>query len=81
MMKAGVSACLCTLWQLHDSGSASFGGSFYRALLGGATLGTALTAARTALLGSHPITWANYVLYGDPALRLLGRESTNKNAS
>lgn len=76
LMMAGVPAYLCTIAELHDSGSAAFSSAFYRAVLGGATLGMAVTAARTALLGLHPLTWANYVLYGDPALCLCGaRES------
>ena len=72
LMLAGVPAYLCTLAELQDTGSAAFSVAFYRAVLGGATLGGAVTAARTALLGRHPITWANYVLYGDPALILCG---------
>jgi len=72
LMLAGVPAYLCTIAELHDSGSAAFSSAFYRAILGGATLGMAVTAARTALLGRHPVTWANYVLYGDPALCLCG---------
>jgi len=75
LMLAGVPAYLCTLAELHDAGSADFSLAFYGAVLGGATLGAALTAARTALLGRHPITWANYVLYGDPALTLCGSSS------
>ncbi len=77
LMLAGVPAYLCTLAELHDAGSADFSLAFYRAVLGGATLGAAVTAARTALLGRHPITWANYVLYGDPALTLCGSSSAH----
>ncbi|MFH1689420.1 MAG: CHAT domain-containing protein [Candidatus Eisenbacteria bacterium] len=77
LMLAGVPAYMCTLAELHDSGSAAFSSSFYRAVLKGATLGRAITAARTALLGRHPVTWANYVLYGDPALSLCGAPDTN----
>jgi len=80
LMLAGVPAYLCTLAELHDTGSADFSAAFYRAILGGATLGVAVTAARSALLGRHPITWANYVLYGDPALTLCGRSSTHSPA-
>jgi CHAT domain-containing protein len=79
-MLAGVPAYLCTLAELHDAGSADFSVAFYRAVLGGATLGRAVTAARTALLGRHPITWANYVLYGDPALTLCGSLSAHSPA-
>jgi hypothetical protein len=77
IMRAGAGAYLCTLWQLHDAGSADFSAAFYRSLLGGATLGTAITAARTALLGEHPMTWANYILYGDPALRPVPAQRTS----
>jgi CHAT domain-containing protein len=78
LMLAGVPAYLCTIAELHDAGSAAFSGAFYRAVLGGGTLGSAVTAARTALLGSHPIIWANYVLYGDPALTLCGSHLSAK---
>lgn len=77
LMLAGVPAYLCTLAELHDAGSGDFSVAFYKALLGGATLGAAVTAARTALLGRHPVTWANYVLYGDPALALCGTFSAH----
>jgi hypothetical protein len=80
LMLAGVPAYLCTLAELHDEGSAAFSASFYRAVLGGATLGRAVTAARGALMGRHPVTWANYVLYGDPALTLCGANSAPLSA-
>lgn len=80
LMLAGVPAYLCTIAELHDAGSAAFSGAFYRAVLGGGTLGSAVTAARTALLGRHPITWANYVLYGDPALILCGGSTAHPPA-
>ncbi len=67
----GVPAYLGTLWELHDVGSARFAESFYRALAAGSTLAAAVTKARESLLDAHPITWANYVLYGDPAVRLV----------
>lgn len=72
-LRQGVGAYVGTLWELHDAGSAAFAASFYRALVKGSTLGAAVTAARNAVLDAHPFTWANYVLYGDPALRALDR--------
>jgi CHAT domain-containing protein len=80
LMLAGVPAYLCTLAELHDEGSAAFSASFYRAVLRGATLGRAVSAARTALMGRHPVTWANYVLYGDPALVLFGASTAPLSA-
>jgi len=80
LMRAGVPAYLCSIAELHDAGSAAFSVAFYRAVLSGATLGGALTVARTALFGRHPITWANYVLYGDPALILWRSPSAHSPA-
>jgi hypothetical protein len=73
LLRQGVGAYLGTLWELHDAGSAAFASSFYRALTAGATLGAAVTAARNSVFDAHPFTWANYVLYGDPALRAVDR--------
>ena len=70
LMRQGVTSYLCTLSELNDGGSAAFSATFYRALTGGATLASALTKARASLMGIHPVTWANYVLYGDPIARL-----------
>ncbi len=70
-LEAGVAAYVGTNWDLHDAGSAAFADAFYRALVGGSTLAQAVSAARSALFGAHPLAWANYVLYGDPTLRLV----------
>lgn len=70
MLRLGVSSYVCALSELHDRGSAAFSLAFYRAALSGATLAGALNRARQTLMGSYPVTWANYVLYGDPAARL-----------
>lgn len=70
MLRLGVASYVCTLSELHDEGSAAFSAAFYRSALNGATLAGSMTRAREMLMGSHPITWANYVLYGDPISRL-----------
>lgn len=72
-MSVGVPAYLGTLWELHDWGSGDFAVEFYRAALSGFTLAAAVTRARARVMGVHPITWANYVLYGDPAGALRSR--------
>jgi hypothetical protein len=73
LMKAGVAAFIGTSWELDDPGSAAFSTAFFHAVAAGATLGEAATAARSALFGRTAFTWANYVVYGDPA-RVLSRE-------
>lgn len=71
LLRAGVAAYVGTIWELDDPGSADFARVFYRAALSGATVGEAATAARSALLGVRPFTWANYAVYGDPTLALV----------
>jgi hypothetical protein len=70
ILRLGVSSYVCALSELHDRGSAAFSLAFYRAVLSGATLAGSVNRARRTLMGSYPVTWANYVLYGDPAARL-----------
>ena len=70
-MRAGAAAYVGTIWEVDDAGSADFARVFYRSILSGATAGEAMTSARSALMGLRPFTWANYALYGDPALTLL----------
>lgn len=79
-LRQGVGAYVGTLWELQDAGSATFAASFYRALVGGATLGKAMTAARDAAFGAYPFTWANYVVYGDPARRALNPPTSPKRS-
>jgi tetratricopeptide (TPR) repeat protein len=59
-----------TFWVVHDDESVLFAISCYRALAGGASLGEALLRARHAVIaerGWESLTWAGYLLYGDPA--------------
>ncbi len=73
LMAAGVAAYVGTMWELEDAGAASFARTFYRNVASGRTLGESVTAARASRMGTSPFTWANYVLYGDPTLRLQKR--------
>ena len=68
LMRAGAGAYVGAIWELDDRGSADFARVFYRSALSGATVGEAMSAARSALLGLRAFTWANYALYGDPTL-------------
>jgi len=70
LMRAGVPAYLGTQWEAPDEGAAAFAGAFYRSLATGAPLAQAVGLARSRVMGRFEITWANYVLYGDPELAL-----------
>ncbi len=81
LIRAGAGNLVGTLWELHDRGSAAFARAFYRAVLTGATLGEAVSAARNSLMGREPFVWANYVLYGDPGLVLAPRTKKSSRPS
>src|SRR5262249_34621146 len=71
---AGVPNYIGTFWVVHDEESVSFAAAFYGSVASGASLGAALQHARqVSLADQHQehLTWASYVLYGDPAVRLL----------
>jgi CHAT domain-containing protein len=65
---AGVQHYLGTLWDVVDEPGARFAQRFYAAIAAGAGVGSALHSARQGNLsdGSNGLTWANYLLYGDP---------------
>jgi hypothetical protein len=67
---AGVQNYVGTFWVVHDEESLRFASTCYRALATGASLGHALLDARHAIVaqrGWQGLTWASYLLYGDPA--------------
>jgi adenylate cyclase len=71
---AGVQNYVGTFWVVHDEESVGFALAFYQNLAMGLTLGGALQAARQATITHHDgqgLTWASYLLYGDPTVALL----------
>jgi CHAT domain-containing protein len=72
-IRGGALGILGTLWPIFDEGAAEFASSFYDGLLSGKALGEAVRLARLQLRESHPqdVTWASFVLYGDPTLTVL----------
>lgn len=70
---AGAAALVQTLWRVDDEATAALVGEFYRALVGGASTGTALRAAQCAMIGSDsrrasPFFWAAFQSVGDAGL-------------
>jgi len=68
-LQAGVSNYIGTFWHVHDDASAHFATTFYNEVLYGAALGQAMQAAREAVIqrmGWNELSWAGYMLYGDP---------------
>jgi hypothetical protein len=74
----GVAAYVAPLWPVQDRLAAELAADFYRELLlGRASVGEALRRARRRARGAagrseaRQLTWASFVLYGDPTQQLL----------
>jgi CHAT domain-containing protein len=69
---SGARGCVGSLWPVYDEPAARLAVSFYHHVLAGEPTGEALRLARSEIRAEFPrqITWAAYVLYGDPTFRL-----------
>lgn len=69
---SGAFGCVGSLWPVYDKPAADLAVRFYRFILSGEPTGEALRRARAEIRTEYPreITWAGYVLYGDPTFRL-----------
>jgi CHAT domain-containing protein/tetratricopeptide (TPR) repeat protein len=66
---SGVRHYIGTIWQIEDPVSLVFAKEFYDQLIKGSSVGAAIRSGRLRLIkeyGSASISWANYILYGDP---------------
>ena len=73
-LKTGVKGCIAALWMVSDVGSGAFASDFYRFLLFGSTIGEAVLRARKNSFkrwGYQDLIWASYILFGDPATKIL----------
>jgi TolB-like protein len=72
---AGVKYYLGTQWDVVDRQGARFAQAVYSRLAQGASIGRSVRAARESVVqagGEEDVSWASYVLYGDPKFTLLG---------
>ncbi|NOT53887.1 MAG: CHAT domain-containing protein, partial [Deltaproteobacteria bacterium] len=72
-LMAGVRNYIGTFWVVHDEESALFAATFYQGVVAGLSLGEAQLKARHEMIrqrGWESLTWASYMLYGDPAFTL-----------
>jgi CHAT domain-containing protein/tetratricopeptide (TPR) repeat protein len=76
-LMAGVRNYIGTFWVVHDEESALFAATFYQGVVDGLSLGEAQLRARHEIIrqrGWKSLTWASYMLYGDPAFTLFTPE-------
>lgn len=74
ILLAGVKHYIGSLRRVHDRAGFEFALEFYRQLGTGRSIGVAVRETRRALVrryGQTSLTWASYVLYGDPASHYL----------
>ena len=73
-VRTGINHYIGTNWKLEDSQSAcEFALHFYRSIFDAKSIGQALFEAREfarASFAENDLTWANYVLHGDPSIRI-----------
>jgi CHAT domain-containing protein len=67
-LRAGAGAFIGSLWEVADTSASTYAQEFYRAAIGGATLGESARRARDAIRDNPgDPTWLAYTFYGDPA--------------
>ena len=66
-LRAGAGAFTGSLWEVVDTSASAYAQEFYRAALGGDTLGVSARQAREAIRDNPgDPTWLACTLYGDP---------------
>ena len=73
-MLAGVKHYLGTSWEITDEPGSSFASLFYDHLLAGKTVGESVRLARVGCMKGRDISWASYLLYGDPTFSYFGEK-------
>jgi CHAT domain-containing protein len=68
----GALGCIGANWPIYDTAAAKFATTFYSNVIKGYMIGEAMRRARVKIKEQFPdnITWAAFVLYGDPTFRL-----------
>ena len=69
----GALGCIGSLWPIYDEPAADFAVELYNKVLEGYMIGQAMQLARQHIRDKYTggITWAAFVLYGNPTFRLL----------
>lgn len=76
---SGVRHYIGTIWKIEDPNSLLFAREFYSHLVKGKTIGECIRLSRLGLIkeyGLCAISWANYILYGDPNFTLFNSVKT-----
>jgi hypothetical protein len=78
-LERGTQAYIGTWWEVASPAARVFASGFYAAIGEGCPVGAAMARGREAVVrafGPDDLSWAGYVLYGDPRTRVLLGETT-----
>lgn len=64
LMRGGIANFLSTYWPVNDDAAMAFAETFYKSVLAGDTIGTALLGGRKSVEKLKSPDWADYILYG-----------------
>lgn len=64
LMRGGIANYMSTYWPVGDKAAETFSSTFYKNVLAGSALGSAVLDGRKAVLQLGDRDWADYVLYG-----------------
>jgi len=64
LMRGGIANYMSTYWPVGDAPAMDFATTFYKSVLGGKAIGSALLEGRKAVLQLGVRDWADYVFYG-----------------
>lgn len=80
LITAGAGAVLASRWPVNAARAREFAALFYQEVADGVSLGEALRRARVSMAQqrSDDASWLSFLLYGDPAQRLVTASAANK---
>ena len=64
-MRGGIANYMSTYWPVSDKSAETFSTTFYKKVLDGKPIGSALLDGRKAVLAEGERDWADYILYGN----------------
>ena len=65
LMRGGIANYMSTYWPVNDNAAETFASTFYKGVLAGRSIGSALLEGRKAVADIGERDWADYILYGN----------------
>jgi len=65
LMRGGIANYMSTYWPVGVAAAETFASTFYKSVLAGTPIGSALLEGRKAVRDAGERDWADYILYGN----------------